>query len=207
MNVGLFSLASNTNGSLAGAVADQVGIVAADSGADHDQASVVYNVGKIFKLASGCKGWIKGLVRTVNAAAARDFWFGLTSGSATAEGVVSNTEGSLASQDALMFYRKSTSAFWRGVHINATAIDTDEASTVAQATATDYALTIEFEGLSSGLLAKFKVNGQLIRTVTDKAYTSYDEMFLAFGTKGHSSTNTGSITLKSLAFDINMGGT
>lgn len=207
LNVGMFNVAAQTNGTLAGAVADQVGVVAAHSGADNDLSQVTLNVGKVFKLAAGCKGWIKMLVRLAHTSHQKfDAYAGLTSGPASGTGVFSNTAATLSSQDALMFYTLEDSAFWRAAHINAAAIDTDVVSAVAEATATDYSLGIEFEGLSSGLLAKFKVNGTLIRTVTDKSYTSYDEMFLSFGCKSTASTNVSSITLKALAFDINMGG-
>lgn len=211
-NVGLWDLAANTNGTLAGYAGQGGGVVASITGADNDLAQVTLNTGKGFKFAAGCRGWVKALLFITNGNTNLDAYFGFTSGADSGTGVFSNTAATLASQDALMFYRLASSAFWRAAHINAAAVDTDEASTFAQATATDYYLHMYFEGRKNGLYAEFWVGDDSdaltkIRTVEDKSYTDYDEMFLSFGTKSTAAASASSVTLKSLTYDINMGTT
>lgn len=206
-----FYLAQQTNGTLTPYTGSDGGVIATIVGADNDNANVILNTGKAFKLIAGSRGWVKANLHTINAASKWDIHFGFTSGSASGTGVFSDTAATLASQDALMFYRLSDSAFWRSAQINAAAVDTDAVSAIAQATATDYYLYLYFEGRKAGLYAEFWVGTSAaratkIRTVTDKSYTNFDEMYLGFGLKA-TDTNASSLVLKSLTYDINCGTT
>jgi len=211
--LGNFAIAQQTNGTLVPYTGSDGGVIATAAGADNDNINVILNTGKAFKLIAGSRGWVKATIHNIHASHTKlDMHFGFTSGSATGTGVFSDTAATPASQDALMFYLLSDIAFWRAAQINAAAIDTDASSAVAEATATDYYLYMYFEGRKAGLYAEFWVGtaaakATLIRTVTGKAYTNFDEMYLSFGTKSTASTNLSSVVLKSLTYDINCGTT
>lgn len=211
-NVGSWTLSANTNGTLAGYTGQGGGVVAAHSGADNDLSQVSLYIGKAFKLAALTRGWFQATVQLTHTAHTKlDAYLGFTGGAATGTGVFSDTAATLSSQDALMFYLLSDSAFWRAAQVNATAKDTDEVSAVAEATATDYYLRCDFEGRKGGLYATFRVASDavastLIRTVTDKTFTSFDEMYFSFGCKSTASTNVSNVILKNLTYDIDMSG-
>jgi hypothetical protein len=211
-NVGFWTLQANTNGTLAGYTGQGGGIIAAHAGADNDLAQASLYIGKAFKLAALTRGWFQATLQMTNADSKLDAYLGFTSGAATGTGVFSDTAATLATtQDALMFYRLSDSAFFRAAQINGSAVDTDAASAVAQATATDYYLRCDFEGRKGGLYAEFRVGSDavastLIRTVTAKTFTSFDEMYFSFGCKSTNTTSVSNMILKNLTYDIDMSG-
>lgn len=98
--------------------------------------------------------------------ASAEFGLGFSDGFSTADtGIFSNTTATMTSQDSILIYQFSGSAFWRGEVRNATAATASGATTTAATAGTWYRVEIIGEVKSDGINARFYVDGKLIYTV------------------------------------------
>lgn len=129
-----------------------------------NQAGHVY-LGNLapFTLVAGAK-FKFGAYATFNHASA-EFGLGFSDGFASADtGIFSNTTGAMTSQDSILIYQFSGSAFWRGEVRNATSATASGATTTAATAGTWYKVEVEGEVQTNGIHARWMVDGAVIYT-------------------------------------------
>lgn len=181
----------NTNGTLAGVSGAGGGLQYTLGGSDQDEGYASLNMGDAFVLTAasptGRSGFIEAVIRGTEANTNTQDWFlGLSTGLQTSDGVISDTDGTLATQDAIGFQKADGSMFFRTVCVSTSTANAGITSTTAYASATDYRLRMFWECRSSGIYVAYYVDGVLIDEVTDFAYTGMNNMFAGFAVKATS---------------------
>lgn len=158
-----------------------------------DQAGHVYLSIAPFTPILNTKGSFAAHVKFNHASA--EFGIGLSDGFSTADtGIFSDTAATMTSQDSILIYQFSSSAFWRGEQRNATVATASGATTTAATAGTWYFVRCDYEVHTDGLHARFFVNGTEIYTighggaVTPPTVASWDG--LVFGWAVKTSTTT-----------------
>lgn len=184
----------NTNGTLTGLSAVGGGLLETLGGADHDEGHVYLGLGDAFILTAasptGRSGQIDAVINNTEVSGAGDDsdWFvGLSTGFATSDGIFTDTDGTLATQDAFGIYKASGSMFFRTCALSTSTAQAGATTTTAVVAATEYRLRMFWECRSSGIYAQYSVNGVVIGTVTDFAYTGMNNMFGGFCIKANGS--------------------
>ena len=139
-------------------------------GTDNEGATLRFG-GEIFDFGDvGCRTVLRCKAKYTRAADdGGNVFFGFTD---TATSDVITDSDVLASQDAIGFWVATNSNFWRTTARNAAA-ESGETLTVAMASATEYAMRIEVEGLTGGLTIRYYIDEVLVDTVTGFAYASF----------------------------------
>lgn len=130
-----------------------------------NQAGHVY-LGNLapFTLVSGAKFKFAAFVKFSDASA--EFGIGFSDGFSTANtGIFSDTTATMTSQDSILAYQFSGSAFWRGEVRNASSATASGATTTAATAATWYKIEVEGEVQSNGIHARWMVDGAAIYTI------------------------------------------
>lgn len=206
-NIGFWAN-KNTNGTLSGFSGAGGGLVETLGGSDQDEGYVYLNMGDAFVLTAasptGRSGFINTVIRGTEANTNTQDWFlGLSTGFATSDGIISDTDGTLATQDAIGFQKADASMFFRTVCVSTSTANAGITSTTAYASATDYRLEMFWECRQSGIYVAYKVDGVLIDEVENFAYTGMNNMYAGFAVKA-TSAHAEVMTCKS--FVIGAGG-
>lgn len=176
-----------------------------------DQAGHVYLADGPITFVTNTKfkfaAWVK-----VNDASA-EFGIGFSDGFATANtGIFSNTAATMTSQDSILAYKFSSSAFHRGEIRNATSATASGASSTAFTAATWYKIVVSGECQTNGLHVRFFADGTNYYTigydssVAPVAASGVDN--LRFGWAVKTSTTTEVIsTVKPVLLEYNTIGT
>lgn len=205
-----FWLNTNTNGTLSGYSGVGGGLVITLGGADNDESNMALNMGPAFILTAasptGRSGSIKAVINAVEAATNNMNWFaGLSTGLASADGVFSDTADTLATQDAFGFYKVDNSGemVFRTCAISTSTAQAGATTSTAFVSATTYRLEMFWECRSSGIYVAYKINGVLVDDVTDFAYTGMNNMYAGFSVKA---TGANAEVFNMLSFIPQQGG-
>lgn len=159
---------------------------------DNQAGHVYMNIGPITPLV-GTKMEFEAIV-TFNHASA-EFGIGFSDGFSTANtGIFSDTTGAMTSQDSILVYQFSGSAFWRGEQRNATAATASGATTTAATAGTVYRVRCEAEVQTNGIHARFYVDNVKIYTigydssVTPPTLTGWDGLVFGWAVKTTTTT-------------------
>lgn len=119
-----------------------------------DQAGHVYLAQGPVTFVAGTKFRFAAIVSFSDATA--EFGIGFSDGFATADtGIFSDTTATMTSQDSILAYQFSGSAFWRGEMRNAGTATASGATTIAATAALYYRIEVEGECQTNGLHARW----------------------------------------------------
>lgn len=197
---------TNTNGTLAAYAGAGGGITMTLGGADNDQGMLALDYGAIVDVtAAGPKFWMEGVIHVTEANASNraDWFFGVSTGLTTDDGIFSDTAATLATQDAIGIYKTAATNNFKTLCVSTSTSNAGATSTTTYADETRYRLRVEIEANTGGITARMYVNGaQIGSTIENFSYTGMNVMHIGMCIKA---TNTDAEVLRCESFSFGLG--